>query len=70
MKKVFISVGMRGREDCDVTKDIDRAYRKIHNMFNGEVKDNDVDESVIFNDGKSFIIEKTIFKNQIKDKKS
>ena len=32
-KKVFISVGMNGRYECDVAKDICRAYEDIHKMF-------------------------------------
>lgn len=33
MKKVFISVGMRGRTDEDVMADIKRAKLNISNMF-------------------------------------
>lgn len=33
MKKVFISVGMRGREFKDVLRDLNNAYRSIRNMF-------------------------------------
>ena len=38
IKKVFISVGMRGRTDSDVGLDIDRAYRAVWEMFEHNVK--------------------------------
>ena len=34
-------------------------------LFNGQIKDNNISDSLIFNDGKSFVIEKTIFENHI-----
>lgn len=37
MKKVFISVGMRGRADEAVWNDINMAGRKIYEMFKGDV---------------------------------
>ena len=38
MKKVFVSVGMSGREDRDVARDIYDAYWEIYGMFDGDVK--------------------------------
>lgn len=38
VKKVFISVGMRGREAHEVYLDIDRAYRAVWEMFEHNVK--------------------------------
>lgn len=38
MKKVFISVGMRGRKEVDVRLDIDRANHSMHEMFGCDVE--------------------------------
>lgn len=41
MKKVFVSVGMTGRYECDVAQDISRAYADIIKRFSGcEIVDN------------------------------
>lgn len=38
MKKVFISVGMRGRSDEEVVRDLKRAERKIHDLIGEDVE--------------------------------
>ena len=38
MKKVFISVGMRGRHALDVTRDICEAKTKIFELFGDDVE--------------------------------
>ena len=41
VKKVFISVGMSGRYECDVSQDICRAYENVHKLFGEcEIVDN------------------------------
>ena len=37
MKKVFMSVGMNGRNDQDIVQDLDRAGQKIYELFGGDV---------------------------------
>lgn len=37
MVQVFISVGMSGREEIEVLKDLDRLGSRIFDMFNGNV---------------------------------
>jgi hypothetical protein len=38
MKKVFISVGMRGRCDADVVRDLNRAKHIIYTMFGTDIE--------------------------------
>lgn len=46
-------------------KILDNDEKSVLSIFNGEFKDNDVSESLIFNNGKSCVIERTLFENDI-----